>query len=80
MSLSIETQARAGCRPSPSFLETAACLLCPLAALCRADRTRSSLGQLDERELKDIGLSRSDIDFVARATAGSAGRAPATFD
>jgi uncharacterized protein YjiS (DUF1127 family) len=74
MSLSIETQTGAGCRPSPSFVETAKCLLCPLVALCRAQQTRAALGELDERELKDIGLSHSEIEFVARATADDASR------
>jgi uncharacterized protein YjiS (DUF1127 family) len=38
-----------------------------LAAWNDARMTRNALGQLSDRELDDIGLSRSDIETVARA-------------
>jgi uncharacterized protein YjiS (DUF1127 family) len=52
----------------------AKCLFCPRVALSRAHRTRTALGELDAQELKDVGVSRSDIGFVALATADHTGR------
>ncbi len=69
-----ETHARPICRSRSAGRNEGACLLCPLAPLCRAQRTRRELGALSERELADIGLARGDIDFVALATADHAGR------
>lgn len=71
MSASVATKARAACRPGPARKDQAACLLCPLAAICRARRTRAAL---DARKLEAIALARGNIDFVAPATAGDAGR------
>jgi len=46
------------------------CVRCPLLARWRAARTtRAELGQLSDVELKDIGLVRGDIDFVAAQAA-----------
>lgn len=42
------------------------CARCPLLARWRAAfRTRAELSRLSDVELKDIGLVRGDIDFVA---------------
>lgn len=50
-------------RPRPS------CITCALLELCRrfwlADRTRRELSALSDLELTDIGISRSDIPYVA---------------
>lgn len=37
-----------------------------LAAWNNVRATRKALAQLTDRELEDIGLSRGDIDYVAR--------------
>ena len=40
--------------------------LAALAAWNESRATRSALSQLTDRELDDIGLSRSEIDIIAR--------------
>jgi uncharacterized protein YjiS (DUF1127 family) len=39
-----------------------------------AERTRRELHGLPDEVLRDLGISRGDIDYVARASAGSCDR------
>jgi uncharacterized protein YjiS (DUF1127 family) len=61
-----------------SLRSTARSLLDRLAAIDAELRLRAELGRLDERTLRDIGLSRTDVDAeirrLPRAFAGCQGR------
>lgn len=57
---------RAYSAPAGAFGRVVTRAVAAVATWNAARRTREALSQLSDRELEDIGLSRSDIDKVSR--------------
>lgn len=67
MAVTETTRSPAGVHPlGGRFAKFVARGIAAIAARHEARATRSALSKLTDRQLSDIGLVRSDIDFIAR--------------